>query len=495
MWWCCWWMDGGIDTCLLRYDDRSGRVSAAKRRARRCRFAAVLRSSRYDGPPFIHTPKKGSFASERDATTSGLLAAALSYRDALGTAALPIPPRRARYRRGIDTMPSSKKQKKAPAPPAAPEPELPPPPPPLRTFVEGARGELADKIIQRPPLGLPACFKCNDRAPDGSLDPLVSKIKTIKVYGAGVASSPEFADAGGYRLCRRAACWKWYDRENKVRRFLSPPPPLSPLPPCCLLSSSRNALLVPPRSSYRRALLTAALALPRGSSYRRALLTAAPLLRALRIATLLLSPRSSYRCALLTACSSYRGTDILCVCVHVLAADYGEGEGVRRHGRHGGRHDHHDSLRPEHRRCAAKSMRYWYRRVIVTAHVCLLPSCTGVFFNPFSLHATCRVKEEGPGEEPYLKKFSFDKEMLADLVSRGALSMSPRSPYRRALHIALPLAFLIPRRCGELLTAALSISRLAGRQHPRRGQDQGQGQDGRRRRAMPAPLELGHRAI
>ena len=148
--------------------------------------------------------------------------------------------------------------------------------------------------------------------------------------------------------------------------------------------------------------------------------------------------------------------------------------------------------------------------MIVTAHVCLLPSCTGVFFNPFSLHVTCLVKEEKPGlaekvakgklegwikeelEEPYLKKFSFDKEMLADLVSRGALSMSPRSPYRRALHIALPLAFLIPRRCGELLTAALSISRLAGRQHPRRGQDQGQGQDGRRRRAMPAPLELGH---
>ena len=90
---------------------------------------------------------------------------------------------------------------------------------------------------------------------------------------------------------------------------------------------------------------------------------------------------------------------------------------------------------------------------LLTLPPCLLP-CTGLFLNPLKIMATCMVKDSEGGEDAiaYEKKFSFDKEMLADLVR-------PRSPYRRAFHTAALTAFSISspycgafRACGRRST-------------------------------------------
>jgi len=96
---------------------------------------------------------------------------------------------------------------------------------------------------------------------------------------------------------------------------------------------------------------------------------------------------------------------------------------------------------------------------IVIANVCLLP-CTGVFCNPFSIVATCVVKETNEsGEEEFNeKKFSFDKEMLADLVSL-------RSPYRGVLLLtSFLLVLLVTSLCVIVTDHGIGIAvSVAGR--------------------------------
>lgn len=115
---------------------------------------------------------------------------------------------------------------------------------------------------------------------------------------------------------------------------------------------------------------------------------------------------------------------------------------------------------------------------IVIADVCLL-TCTGVFLNPLTIVATCMVKvvnkkgEEGEEE----KKFSFDKEMLADLVC-------PRAPYRGVLHAAVHSISLPSLLCviGTDRGICIAVS-VAGRPPA--------GRRGRPARALPAHVQLG----